>query len=209
MNDPRPPRRRELEDLGLALGEAVKDDAVPVDAAGVDRLHALAERAARMDDDRATQPPRDGELGLERRPLQAEGPRGLPGLLRQVEPVQAALAQGDGRVALPALPESRHPGDGGLPSPVHGARVQADRVPDAPPVLPGEVSVELPVVRGRPDGDHPFDAGDARALDEARQSPAPCRGVQVGVGVDEGQVGAPGAGRPRTSAIPGARSRPG
>ena len=115
----------------------MEDHAPPVDAAPVDRLHALAERAARVDDHRAAQPPRQRELRLERRPLKAERPRGLPRLLRQVESVQAALAQSHRGAGPRARPERREARDRSLPGAVHRAGVEADRVPDRLRVLAG------------------------------------------------------------------------
>src|ERR1017187_666571 len=140
---PAPAPVRQLEDLGLALGKAVEYDAAPVDAARIDRLDALAERAPRMDHNRAAQSAGDRKLRLEGRPLEAERERGGPGILRKVEAVQTALAQGDGCGTRPALPEPRDPGDGRLPALVHRARVHADRVPDliAPWISPATNSV--------------------------------------------------------------------
>src|ERR1019366_5317619 len=93
---PAPAPVRQLEDLGLALGKAVEYDAAPVDAARIDRLDALAERAPRMDHNRTAQSAGDRKRRLEGRALEAEGERGGPGILRKVEAVQTALAQGDG-----------------------------------------------------------------------------------------------------------------
>jgi len=167
----------------------VEDDAVPVDAARVDRLHALAEGAPRVDHDGAAEPPRDRELRVEGRLLHGEGARARLGILRQVEPVEAALAQRDRDAVRAALPVPRDGGDRGLPPLVHGARVDADRVPDAVPVGPHDVPVEVPVVRRRANGDHPADAGLPGPPDQVRQAAGPKDGIEVGVRVDEGHAG--------------------
>jgi len=61
-------------------------------------------------------------------------------------------------------------------------------VPDAVPVRSHDFAVEAPVVGGRPDGDHPADTRLARPPDQVRQQSAPCSGIKVRVGVDEGHV---------------------
>jgi hypothetical protein len=52
-------------------------------------------------------------------------------------------------------------------------------------VLPGQVAVKVPVIGGRPDGNHPIDSCGARPPEEVRQAAGPRDGIKMSVGVDE------------------------
>ncbi len=109
----------------------MEDDAAPLDPAGVDQVHALAERAARMDDDRTGQRLGEGKLGRKRRLLAREGGLGRLRFIRQVEPVEAAFAQGDRSAGPAPVPEGREPADRLLPVVRQRAGMDPDRVTDA------------------------------------------------------------------------------
>ena len=140
---------RELPSISaLALGEAVEDDPSPVDAARVDHLHALAEGAPRMDDDRRSRAASRSRAAPQRPPSGGRGPRrGLAGSFgrwNRSSPHSPSATGASARppsqnFSIPATAAS-HPS-----STEHGW--MPDRVPDAPAVLPHDVAVELPVVR--------------------------------------------------------------